>query len=107
MTPRSIKHPSGTGRVFVSHTGVDEHPAHQLAEHLRRNGIPVWFDKDDLDPGDQWMPALETAVRDSSAMIVYVGRLGVQTWVDREVRLGLELNTKDPEAFRLIPVLGE
>jgi hypothetical protein len=51
--------------------------------------------------------ALEKAISESSAMIVYVGRLGVQAWVDREVRLGLELKTKTPQAFRLIPVLGE
>jgi hypothetical protein len=40
-------------------------------------------------------------------MVVYVGRLGVQYWVDREVRVGLELNTRDPYRFKLIPVLGD
>ena len=40
-------------------------------------------------------------------MIVYIGRLGIQAWVDREVRLGLVRNTHDHEGFRFIPVLGE
>ena len=40
-------------------------------------------------------------------MIVYVDRLGVQNWVDREVRYGLDLNTRDPRAFKLIPVFGD
>jgi hypothetical protein len=50
---------------------------------------------------------IEMAIKNSSAMIVYVGRLGVQAWVDREVRYGLERNIQAPKAFRLIPVIGE
>jgi hypothetical protein len=76
-------------------------------EILRRNGLDVWFDRDSLQPGDPWMATLEKSISDASAMIVYIGSLGIQAWVDREVRFGLVRNTHDPEAFRLIPVLGE
>ena len=92
-------------RVFLSHAGADTQAAHQFAEMLRRNGVDVWFDKDNLRPGDRWMATLEDAIEQSSAMLVYVGRLGVQAWVDREVRFGLVRNTRDPDAFKLIPVL--
>src|SRR5688572_4493050 len=93
--------------VFLSHAGADIAAARNFAEILRRSGIDVWFDHDSLQPGDEWMKALERAIQSSSAMIVYVGRLGVQHWVDREVRLGLELNTRDPSAFKVIPVFGD
>lgn len=93
--------------IFLSHAGADVQAVRQFVEILRRNGLNVWFDKDNLQPGDPWMAKLEEAISDASAMIVYVGRLGIQTWVDREVRLGLVRNTHDREAFRLIPVLGE
>src|SRR5437588_8012034 len=98
---------SQTTHVFLSPAGPDTQAARQLAQVLRRHGLDVWFDKDNLQPGDHWMAALETGIRQSSAMIVYVGRMGVQAWVDREVRFGLERNTRDPQSFRLIPVLGE
>src|SRR4051794_19937389 len=98
---------SAPARVFLSHAGVDTQAAQELARALRQNGLDVWFDKDNLQPGDNWMATLETAIHQSSAMIVYVGRTGVQAWVDREVRFGLERNTSDPKSFRLIPVLGE
>src|SRR5688572_25472233 len=94
-------------RVFLSHAGADTIEARAFAEILRRNGIDVWFDQDSLRPGDRWMETLETAIRESSSMLVYVGRLGVQHWVDREVRYGLELNTRDPKAFKVIPVLAD
>jgi signal transduction histidine kinase len=98
--------PSGTS-VFLSHAGADSTRARELAEALRRQGIEVWFDKDNLRPGDEWMGAIEAAIQHSSGMLVYVGRLGVQQWSDREVRLGIERNTISPASFRLIPVLGE
>ena len=95
------------GHVFLSHAGADTQAAHQFAEILRHSGLSVWFDKDSLLPGDRWMERLEEAIRASSAMLVYVGSRGVQSWVDREVRFGLERNTQDPQGFHLIPVLGE
>ena len=94
------------GHVFLSHAGVDTAAAHEFAEILRRSGLSVWFDKDSIQPGDPWMTALEQAIQEASAMIVYVGRLGVQAWVDREVRFGLVRNTDNSRDFRLVPVLG-
>jgi hypothetical protein len=95
------------GHIFLSHAGADAQAARQFAEILRRNGLDVWFDKDNLQPGDPWMTTLEEAISDASAMIVYIGSLGIQAWVDREVRFGLVRNTHNREAFRFIPVLGE
>lgn len=95
------------GFIFLSHAGVDTQSAKEFAEILRRNGFDVWLDKDDLQPGERWMETLESAIQGASAMIVYIGRLGVQAWVDREVRFGLVRNTQNPAAFRLIPVLAE
>ena len=58
-----------------------------------------------LTPGEQWSPALETALRDSSHFVVLVGEGGVQRWVDREVRYALDRNTNDAN-YRVIPLLG-
>src|SRR5580765_5715197 len=93
-------------RVFLNHAGADTGAARAFAEILCRNGIEVWFDQDSLQPGDRWMETLETAIQLSSAMVVYVGRLGVENWVDREVRFGLGLNTRNAGVFKLIPVFG-
>jgi hypothetical protein len=95
------------GHIFLSHAGADTQAARQFAEILRRNGLNVWFDKDNLQPGDPWMATLEEAISQASAMIVYIGSGGVQAWVDREVRFGLVRNTGSHEAFSFIPALGE
>jgi hypothetical protein len=95
------------GYIFLSHAGADTQAGRQFAEILRRNGLKVWFDQDSLQSGDNWMAAIEDAISQASGMIVYIGSLGIQAWVDREVRLGLVRNTRDREAFRFIPVVGE
>ncbi len=107
MTVANSSPSSRAGHIFLSHAGSDTSAARQLAETLRQHGFTVWFDKDNLRQGEEWMPALEKAIEDAWAMLVYVGRSGVQAWVDREVRYGLVRNTSDPSTFRFIPVLGE
>src|SRR4051794_20144044 len=103
MEPERVRDSKPT-RVFLSHSGPDTLAASNLAEVLRRSGIEVWLDKDNLEPGTRWMEGIERAIDESDAMLVYIGQLGVETWVDREVRFGLEKNTRAPSAFKLIPV---
>ena len=40
-------------------------------------------------------------------MVVYVGRVGVQHWVDREVRYRARAEHARSQTFKLIPVFGE
>src|SRR5262249_32720283 len=94
------------GHVFLSYAGADTQAAREFAAVLRRAGVDVWFDRDNLQPGDAWMPTIEKAISGAFAMMVYVGNSGIQTWVDREVRFGLVLSTLSPGGFRFIPVLG-
>lgn len=56
---------------------MDTQSAKQFAEILLRNGFDVWFDKDDLQPGERWLETVESAIQGASSMIVYIGRLGV------------------------------
>jgi hypothetical protein len=98
---------SQKGHIFLSHAGADTRPARGLAEVLRRSDIPVWFDKDSIPPGADWMAILEKAISNASAMIVYIGASGIQAWVEREVRFGLVRNTLHRDSFRFIPVLGD
>src|SRR3954468_23114223 len=91
--------------LFLSHSGQDTEEAKFLASLLRQAGVQVWLDVERLQPGNRWMEELESALRVASSFAVYVGRSGVQRWVDREVRLALERNTENPE-FRVFPILG-
>src|ERR1035438_10746662 len=82
--------------VFLSHSSADSAGAEAAAQLLRNAGVEVWLDLDQLTPGEQWSPALEAALKDSSHFVVLVGEAGVQRWVDREVRYALDRNTLNP-----------
>ena len=92
-------------QVFLSHAGEDAAAVKELAERLRQAGVNVWLDVDELQPGDDWMQALEEALDGSDAFAVYIGRSGIARWIGREVRVALDRNAKDPR-FRFIPILG-
>src|SRR5271165_5280074 len=92
--------------VFLSHAGEDSAAALSLAQDLRKAGVDVWLDTEKLQPGDRWVEKLERALRESSTFLLYVGRSGVQRWVDLEIRTALDRGAADP-SFLILPVLGE
>ena len=91
--------------VILSHAGEDTEAAKDLAHQLRLAGLNVWLDVERLRPGDHWMEELAATLRQASAMVVYIGKAGVQCCVDNEIRAALDKSLRDHK-FRLIPVLG-
>ena len=84
-----------TPLVFLSHAGEETQVAKELAHQLRQAGVEVWLDVERLRPGDRWMGAIGTGLLNASGMVVYVGKSGVQRWVDNEVRVALDRSAKD------------
>jgi hypothetical protein len=48
--------------LFFSHSGEDTDAAKELAAQLRRAGLRVWLDVEELKLGDRWMQAIEADV---------------------------------------------
>jgi WD40 repeat protein/energy-coupling factor transporter ATP-binding protein EcfA2 len=92
--------------IFLSHSGDDSPAARDFARSLEQAGFESWLDVERLAPGDDWLEAIEAALRQAMIFAVYVGRSGVQRWVDREVKAALMRNAENP-LFRIVPVLGE
>ncbi len=91
--------------LFLSHSGPESRQAALLAEALKRAGLSVWLDVEQLVPGDLWSKELERALDEATAFAVYVGASGVGGWVDREVRFALQRSIANPD-FRVVPILG-
>jgi hypothetical protein len=69
-------------------------------------GLEIWFDKDDLLPGQGWQEQLEKVIAThSTAFAVIVGTKGVVNWVDREVRVALSRAT-EAKNYPFIPVFA-
>jgi hypothetical protein len=102
---------AGSPKVFLSHSGDDAETAKELKRRLlaspdaRASGLRIWFDKDDLRPGEPWQRQIERAIAEATAFIVYIGSRGVINWVDVEVRAVLSRAATDRN-FLFMPVLG-
>ena len=94
--------------LFISHSSEDAALAQQLAHRLREADVRVWIDVDNLLPGDAWMATIERVVaHEASSFLICVGRRGVRSFVDLEVRTAISRWAQDASGFfRIIPVLG-
>ena len=57
--------------LFLSYSRKDYYFAESLAFHLLRQGVPVWLDVRDLEPGKDWERGLEEAL-DAAPVVVLV-----------------------------------
>jgi hypothetical protein len=58
--------------LFLSHSGLDTETARELKRRLlsspdaKEAGLEIWFDKDDLLPGQGWQEQLEKVIATGS-----------------------------------------
>lgn len=89
--------------VFLSHNSKDKAAVRELKLLLSANGLAVWLDEDELQPGMPWQQLLEAGIKKSRSVAVLVGKDGVGPWEDEEMQAALVLAVKDKRPA--IPVL--
>lgn len=91
-------------KVFLCHNRKDAASVKLLAHRLLNDGIEVWLDDWDHIAGEDWIPALERAIRKVSTILVCIGKHGQGPVQNGEVQLALKMAFEDPTR-RVIPVL--
>ncbi|MCX5646274.1 MAG: TIR domain-containing protein [Phycisphaerae bacterium] len=89
--------------VFLSHNRKDKPAVRELAAALRKRGIKVWLDEDELIAGDNWQHGLENGITDSDTFAVCIGPAGIGPWEDQEMQAALVLAVELKR--RVIPVV--
>ncbi len=59
--------------LFLSYSSPDRDKVRAVHRYLSERGITTFFDQQNLRAGQNWPQALEQALRDSSAVAVFVG----------------------------------
>ncbi|ADO75630.1 TIR domain-containing protein [Stigmatella aurantiaca] len=90
--------------VFLNHNSQDKPLVEKLAHRLLEQGIRPWFDKWDLIPGEEWLPAVTRALQEQPCMAVCIGPSGWGPVQDSEMQNAQYRAMKDPKR-RVIPVL--
>lgn len=87
-------------RVFLSYAREDiDAAAADLYKSLTSAGIAVWFDKESLNPGVKWKPAISIAIRESRYFIILLSSRSVSKrgFVQTEIKQALDVLEQYPE----------
>jgi len=60
--------------LFLSHASEDKDWCEKLAERLRDQGVRVWFDGWELQPGDNLMARINDGIKRSRKMVAVFSR---------------------------------
>jgi hypothetical protein len=104
-TPRPIPPPfapktRNPRQLFISHAHQDAELAQRLATDLRAQGWPVWIAPDSIQPGEQWVEAINRGLEESGVLLLLISPAAVSSaWVRRETNVAIELEHNGKMAF--------
>ena len=90
--------------VFLSHSNRDKPGVREIAQRLRADGLNVWFDEWEIQPGDHVPAKIEDGLENSRVLVLCMsaGAFGAD-WVQLEAGV---FRFRDPlnKGRRLIPL---
>jgi hypothetical protein len=81
-------------KVFVSYSGEDREKAAELVDALRKEeDIKVWFDRDEILPGDDFLDEMKEGIEECDKFIICLSpafdEKPPQSWVRQELRMAI------------------
>lgn len=94
-------------KIFISYAREDSDVAQRLYDDLRREGIELWYDKENLLPGKDWKIEIEKAVSDSTIFLPLLSSKSVSKrgFTQVELKRALDVIDEKPEgSMFIIPI---
>jgi hypothetical protein len=89
--------------VFLSHSSIDHDFVTNLAEVLRRHGVPVWYSRTNILGAQQWHDEIGAALKRCDwFLLVLSPNSAASMWVKRELIFALQQNRFEN---RVVPLL--
>jgi WD40 repeat protein len=98
-----MNHPPRTYDVFLSYNSRDHQAVERVGLWLKENGLTCFMDRWYLVPGTSWQSALQEALKESKAVVVFLGPGEMGRWQQRELQLALDHQTIS--GMPVVPVL--
>lgn len=77
--------------VFISYSAKDRITAASIADELRRRGVSVWFDQQEILAGDSLVGRISEGIDSSDYLLVLLSRSSLDSaWVQREVGIAFD-----------------
>jgi hypothetical protein len=89
--------------VFLSHSSQDRQFATDLAQVLRRHGIPVWYSQTNILGAQQWQDEIGAALQRCDWFAIILSPQSADSmWVKRELSYALQKNRFEN---KIIPIV--
>jgi TIR domain len=80
----------GHPKVYLAHASEDKTRVRPIAEYLMANGVDVWFDEWEIDPGDSLRQKMEEGLGSMTHFVVVLTETSItKPWVAKEIDVGL------------------
>ena len=66
-------------RAFLSYVRDDQAQIDRLCQELRAQNVDVWLDRDSIEPGQRWQPAIRRAIEDGAFFLAHKAHYVLQT----------------------------
>lgn len=77
-------------KVYLAHASEDKPRVRPIAEYLMANGIDVWLDEWEIDPGDSLRQKMEEGLGAMTHFVVVLTETSItKPWVAKEIDVGL------------------
>jgi hypothetical protein len=94
-------------KVFVSYASEDIESVQSLVDELKMRGFDVWFDRDKIDYGDDFVDAMKNGIEQSHVFLICLSpsftNKPPESWVRDELRMAM-LKEKEDGQKRIIPI---
>jgi hypothetical protein len=95
--------------VFISYVRANAKAIDRLADDLKRNGVNVWLDRNDIEPGARWQDAIKKAIQSGKFFIACFSREYSErdrTFMNEELTIAIdELRARPSDRTWFIPIL--
>lgn len=91
--------------LFISYHRPDRDQVMKVRQRLIELGLESFLDSESLTAGIPWPEAIESALSNVKAVIVFVGEHGLGEWQRREIAVALERQVQASRNQRIFPVI--
>ena len=72
--------------VFLAHNSQDKPQVRAIANKLKRRGLTVWLDEEQIPPGRSFQDAIQQALQNVKSAAIFIGTEGLGKWQILELR---------------------
>lgn len=92
-------------RVFIMYTHEDSEAAQKLVNRLREAGFDLWFDKDELTPGQRIHEAVGMGIQQCSAAVLLVSKHTHDPSKFLRFQMDMALNSLPSKSSEFSPII--